>query len=124
MLPWHFPQGILITERLCGNEATCEPGQFCSGHHRRQCLVNGLKELLRTEAGIYQPVAIFKIMMPMLLVEVRRRRSCADESSGAGSGGKKQDDGAYGEIETHHPGYLDSQDTFYVGTIKGVDRIY
>lgn len=31
---------------------------------------------------------------------------------------------AHGEIETHHPGYLGSQDTFYIGTIKGVGRIY
>jgi transposase InsO family protein len=31
---------------------------------------------------------------------------------------------AYGEIETEHPGYLGSQDTFYVGTLKGVGRIY
>lgn len=30
----------------------------------------------------------------------------------------------HGEIETAHPGYLISQDTFYVGTIKGVGRIY
>lgn len=37
---------------------------------------------------------------------------------------KKEDDLAYGEIETHHPGYLGSQDTFYVGTLKGVDKIY
>ena len=37
---------------------------------------------------------------------------------------KKDDDLAHGEIETHHPGYLGSQDTFYVGTIKGVGRIY
>lgn len=37
---------------------------------------------------------------------------------------KKDDDIAYGEIETAHPGYLGSQDTFYVGTIKGVGRIY
>ena len=37
---------------------------------------------------------------------------------------KKQDDEAHGEIESHHPGYLGSQDTFYVGTIKGVGRIY
>ena len=37
---------------------------------------------------------------------------------------KKQDDEASGEIETAHPGYLGSQDTFYVGTIKGVGRIY
>ncbi|MCG9722175.1 IS481 family transposase [Shewanella sp. Isolate7] len=37
---------------------------------------------------------------------------------------KKQDNEACGEIETHHPGYLGSQDTFYVGNLKGVGRIY
>lgn len=37
---------------------------------------------------------------------------------------KQQDDVASGEIETAHPGYLGSQDTFYVGTLKGVGRIY
>ncbi len=37
---------------------------------------------------------------------------------------KKHDDEVSGEIETHHPGYLGSQDTFYVGTMKGVGRIY
>jgi transposase InsO family protein len=31
---------------------------------------------------------------------------------------------AEGEIETEHPGYLGAQDTFYVGNIKGVGRIY
>jgi len=34
------------------------------------------------------------------------------------------EDQANGEIETFHPGYLGSQDTFYVGTLKGVGRIY
>ncbi|WP_133154310.1 helix-turn-helix domain-containing protein, partial [Vibrio lentus] len=29
-----------------------------------------------------------------------------------------------GEIETAHPGYLGSKDTFYVGNLKGVGRIY
>ncbi len=37
---------------------------------------------------------------------------------------KKDDDLVSGEIETDHPGYLGSQDTFYVGTLKGVGRIY
>ena len=37
---------------------------------------------------------------------------------------KKDDDLACGEIETAHPGYLGSQDTFYVGNLKGVGRIY
>ena len=31
---------------------------------------------------------------------------------------------AHGEIETQHPGYLGSQDTYYVGNMKGVGRIY
>ncbi|RBO11896.1 IS481 family transposase, partial [Vibrio cholerae] len=37
---------------------------------------------------------------------------------------KKHDDEACGEIETAHPGYLGSQDTFYVGNLKGVGRLY
>lgn len=37
---------------------------------------------------------------------------------------KRDDDIACGEIETAHPGYLGSQDTFYVGTMMGVGRIY
>lgn len=31
---------------------------------------------------------------------------------------------SYGEIETFHPGFLGAQDTFYVGNLKGVGRIY
>ena len=37
---------------------------------------------------------------------------------------KKEKLEAHGEIETEHPGYLVAQDTYYVGTIKGVGRIY
>ncbi len=37
---------------------------------------------------------------------------------------KKLDEEVKGEIETEHPGYLGSQDTFYVGTLKGVGRVY
>lgn len=36
----------------------------------------------------------------------------------------KEDKEAHGQIETEHPGYLGSQDTYYVGTIKGIGRIY
>ena len=36
----------------------------------------------------------------------------------------KQEKQAMGEIETHHPGYLGAQDTYYVGHIKGVGHIY
>lgn len=37
---------------------------------------------------------------------------------------KADDEVCGGEIESHHPGYLGGEDTFYVGTIKGVGRIY
>ena len=37
---------------------------------------------------------------------------------------EQDDDVIHGKIETAHPGYLGSQDTLYVGTIKGVGRIY
>jgi hypothetical protein len=36
----------------------------------------------------------------------------------------KEEKTAMGEIETEHVGYLGSQGTYYVGTIKGVGRIY
>src|SRR5499427_7867002 len=36
----------------------------------------------------------------------------------------RQEKEEHGQIETHHPGYLGAQDTYYVGTLKGVGRIY
>ena len=37
---------------------------------------------------------------------------------------KKENDIACVEIETAHPGYLGSQDTFYIGNLKDIGRIY
>ncbi len=34
----------------------------------------------------------------------------------------KEEKEAHGEIETEHPGYLGSQDSYYVGNIKGIGR--
>jgi transposase InsO family protein len=36
----------------------------------------------------------------------------------------RQEKESQGEIETAHPGYLGAQDTYYVGTIKSIGRIY
>ena len=36
----------------------------------------------------------------------------------------KVDKQAQGEFESERPGYCGAQDTFYLGTIKGVGRIY
>lgn len=37
---------------------------------------------------------------------------------------KREREEACGEIETEHPGYLGLQDTFYVGSFKGVGCVY
>ena len=37
---------------------------------------------------------------------------------------KQETKKAHGEIETEHPGYLGSQDTYFVGTFKGIGRVY
>jgi hypothetical protein len=36
----------------------------------------------------------------------------------------KEDKEAHGEFDSECPGYCGAQDTFYVGTLKGVGRIY
>ena len=36
----------------------------------------------------------------------------------------KQEKEAHGQTETEHPGYLGSQDTFYVGTLKSAGRVF
>jgi len=37
---------------------------------------------------------------------------------------RKLEKEAHGEVETHHSGFLFAQDTYYVGYIKGVGKIY
>ena len=46
------------------------------------------------------------------------------ESQAAALEKAKTDQQAHGEFESEHPGYCGAQDTFYVGTLKGVGRIY
>lgn len=66
----------------------------------------------------------FKDRLKALEKKVAQEGGILTESQVAALEKKKHDDEACGEIETAHPGYLGSQDTFYVGTLKGVGRIY
>lgn len=69
-------------------------------------------------------LANFKDRLKALEVKVAEEGIILTDSQVAALERKKHDDEACGEIETAHPGYLGSQDTFYVGTFKGVGRVY
>ena len=69
-------------------------------------------------------LACFKDRLRALEEKVAREGIVLTEAQVAALEKKKFDDEVSGEIETAHPGYLGSQDTFYVGTLKGVGRIY
>lgn|SRR5688500_6493119 len=69
-------------------------------------------------------LASFKQRLMALEKQVAASGGILTEAQVAALEKKREDDVAHGEIETAHPGYLGSQDTFYVGTIKGGGRIY
>lgn len=66
----------------------------------------------------------FKLRLTALEASVAETGAVLTEAQVVALERKREDDVAAGEIETAHPGYLGSQDTFYVGTLKGVGRIY
>lgn len=69
----------------------------------------------------------FKKRLKALEEKVAREGIILSDAQVAALEKKNHDDEACGEIETAHPGYLGhlgSQDTFYVGNLKGVGRIY
>jgi transposase len=73
---------------------------------------------------IRNDLANFKQRLKALEAKVAEDGIILTESQVQALERKKLDDEACGEIDTAHPGYLGSQDTFYVGTFKGVGRVY
>jgi len=69
-------------------------------------------------------LACFKDRLRALEKHIAETGTVLTESQVQALERKKEEQEAHGEIETEHPGYLGSQDTFYVGTLKGVGRVY
>ena len=66
----------------------------------------------------------FKKRLKALEAKVAQEGIILSESQLAALEKAKQEQESHGGIESEHPGYLGAQDTYYVGTIKGVGRIY
>lgn len=66
----------------------------------------------------------FKLRSAALETKMAQEGHLLTEAQLAALEKKKEKQESLGEIESHHPGYLLSQDTYYVGTIKGIGRIY
>jgi hypothetical protein len=66
----------------------------------------------------------FKLRLAALEKKIAEEGIVLTEAQVAALERKREEQLECGEIETAHPGYLGSQDTFYVGNMKGVGRIY
>ena len=67
---------------------------------------------------------VFKKRLKALEAKMAQENLILTESQLVALEKAKEQKEAHGEIKTEHPGYLGAQDTFYVGTLKGVGRIY
>ena len=66
----------------------------------------------------------FRLRLTALEKKVAEEGIVLTEAQVAALERKREEQMECGEIDTAHPGYLGSQDTFYVGNMKGVGRIY
>lgn len=69
-------------------------------------------------------LAIFKTRLKALEDIVAEKSGILNEAQVQALEKNKHNDEAYSKIEIAHPGYIGSQDTFYVGSQKRLGRVY
>lgn len=73
---------------------------------------------------IRHDLEVFKKRLKALEAKMYQEKLILTESQLKALERAKDEKEAHGEIDTQHPGYLGAQDTFFVGTLKGVGRVY
>ena len=94
------------------------------GNASKACKVMGVSASGVRSVWLSHDLENFKKRLKALEARVAEQGILLTEDQVAALERKKLDDEVSGKIETIHPGYLGSRDTFYVGNMKGVGRIY
>jgi len=98
--------------------------QFSISDTRIETLMRwGLSLLLATMALLFAVITAVATYEAAKMERQRRKQRKIDAHTEAFKAAKMQKE-ASGEVATHYPGYLGSQDTFEVGHVEGVGYIY
>lgn len=123
--PNHLNRADPAVEKEVVETATEEPAwgqQRVSNHLKKKGLSispGGVRSI-----WLRHDLETFKKRLAALEAKVAQEGLILTESQLAALEKAREEKKAHGEIVTEHPGYLGSQDTYYVGNIKGVGRIY
>ena len=118
--------GVLELAKQLGNvsQACKMMGYSRDSFYRFKELYDKGGELALQEISRRRPILKNRVALKALEAKMAQERFILTESQLAALEKAKAEKEVQGEFETECPGYCGAQDTFYVGTLKGVGRVY